>query len=687
MTAIAVIQARMGSSRLPGKVLRPLGDRPVLVWVVRAAEAVVGIDQVVVATSDLEGDDAVAAWCADNGVACHRGPEADVLGRIAGAAAAYGADLVMRLTADCPLLDPQVCGEILMSLRHRGADYASNVEPRSWPDGLDCEVFTAAALAAADREAGPGHDREHVTPFLRRHRHRFRQVTLTCPLDGLAAQNWTLDTAEDFAFLEALVPLLPDGRPPSYLEVLAALESDPALAARSTRASNAPASFASETAGPLLERVPQGGYETSSALLRRAERVIPLGSQTFSKSRVNFPPGAAPLFLTHGRGGRVWDVDGNEYVDLVLGLLPVLLGYCDADVDSAIRTQLDKGISFSLATELEAELAERLVEMIPCAEMARFGKNGSDATSAAVRLARAHTGREHILLSGYHGWHDWYIGTTSRHHGVPHAVRDLSHVVGYGELEALADKLGELRGQVAAVIMEPMAAVEPAPGYLEEVKALAHRHGVLLIFDEIITGFRFAPGGAQELFGVTPDLAAFGKGMGNGMPISAVVGRAEIMRGFEEVFFSGTMGGEALSLAAAIAVVDKIRREPVIDTLWRRGRELAEGTRARIAAHGLEDSIGLIGLDPWCLLQFRDHPHGSKDAIKTVFLVEMLRRGVLISASHNVCFAHSEADVAQVLAAYDEVLPLIADSLTQPDLEARLGREPLRPVFAVRQAG
>ena len=682
MTSVAVIQARMGSSRLPGKVLRDLGDRPVLGWIVRAAQEVVGIDKVVVATSEAAADDAVAAWCAEAGVACHRGSEDDVLQRMTEAAEACDADIVMRLTADCPLLDPQVCGEILMALTRSGADYASNIEPRSWPDGLDCEAFTMAALRIAEREAEAGHDREHVTPFLRRHRQRFRQVNLTCPLGDLSQQNWTLDGEEDFAFLQALAPLLPGDRAPSYLEVLAALDSDPALATRSRRAPQPPAQV-----DGLLHRVPQGGYEASSTLLSRAERVIPLGSQTFSKSRVNFPPGAAPLFLTHGRGGRVWDVDGNEYVDLVLGLLPVLLGYCDPDVDAAIREQLDKGISFSLATELEAALAERLVETIPCAEMVRFGKNGSDATSAAVRLARSHTGREHILLCGYHGWHDWYIGTTSRHQGVPAAVRGLSHAVRYGDLIDLERKLGELDGQVAAVIMEPMTAQEPPSDYLEQVKALAHRHGALLIFDEIITGFRFAPGGAQELFGVAPDLAAVGKGLGNGMPVSAVVGRADVMRGFEEVFFSGTMGGETLSLAAAIAVVDKIRREPVIETLWQRGRSLAEGTRARIEAHGLGDTLQLAGLPPWCLLQIQDHPHGSKEAIKTLFLVEMLRRGVLISASHNICYAHSDDDMAQVLAAYDEVLPLLRDALTQPDLEARLGCEPLRPVFAVRQAG
>ena len=684
MKAIAVVQARMGSTRLPGKVLRELAGRPVLGWVTRAAAAIPGIDAVTVATSDSAADDALAAWCAEQGLDCWRGSEPDVLERVLGAARGAGADVLLRLTGDCPLLDPQVCGEVLALLRRGGADYASNVEPRSWPDGLDCEAMTLAALEAAAEEAAPGPDREHVTPFLRRHQQRFRSLGLRCPIEGLVDESWTLDSAEDFAVLERLAARLPAERPPSYLEVLAAIEADPELAAASRRGARAPEIALTDHAVQPSRAANWNGYERSRALLERAERRIPLGSQTFSKSRVNYPVEASPLFLTHGRGGRVWDVDGNGYVDLVMGLLPLLLGYCDPDVDRAIREQLDRGITFSLATELEAELAERLAEMVPCAEMARFGKNGSDATSAAVRLARHHTGRDHLVVCGYHGWHDWYIGTTSRDGGVPRAVAALSHKVAYGDLEALAAALGA--HEVAAVIMEPMTLAEPPPGYLEEVKALAHRHGALLVFDEIVTGFRFAAGGAQELFGVTPDLAAVGKGLGNGMPISAVVGRAEVMRGFEKVFFSGTMGGEALSLAAAIAVCDKLRREPVIETLWRRGGALAEGARRRIEAHGLAEVIALKGAAPWMVLDLADHPNGSRYAIKTLFLAEMLRRGVLISASHNLCYAHSEQDVEHVLGAYDEVLPLLAEALAEPDLDRRLDYAPIQPVFAVRGA-
>ena len=262
-------------------------------------------------------------------------------------------------------------------------------------------------------------------------------------------------------------------------------------------------------------------YQHSLALSARAEQSIPLGSQTFSKSRLCFPHGAAPLFIERGQGARVWDVDGNEYLDFASGLLAISLGYCDPDVNQAVLEQLNLGSIFSLPHRLETEVAEQLIELIPCAEMVRFGKNGTDATSACIRLSRAVTGRERVAVCGYHGWQDWYIGSTTRHLGVPECVRELTHRFDYNDLGSLKAQLEAHPGEFAAVILEPMNVAWPTPEFLPGLRQLCDQHGALLIFDETITGFRFHLGGAQTLFGVTPDLAAFGKGMANGFPISA----------------------------------------------------------------------------------------------------------------------------------------------------------------------
>ena len=425
-------------------------------------------------------------------------------------------------------------------------------------------------------------------------------------------------------------------------------------------------------------------YIESNRLHERALHTIPLASQTFSKSAVQFPKGGSPLFIDCGAGSKVFDVDGNEYVDFVSGLLPIVLGYNDPDVNDAIRTQLDRGIVFSLPSPLEMELAELLVDVIPCAEQVRFGKNGTDATSAAIRLSRAFTGKEHVIALGYHGWQDWYIGATTRNKGVPYVVGTLTHRLGYNDLKNLKQKFDECRGNVACVIMEPMNFDMPLEGYIEEIRAICDVHGALLVFDEVITGFRFSLGGAQEMLGVTPDLAAFGKAMGNGMPISAIVGRRDILREMEDVFFSGTFGGEALSLAAAIAVIRKMQREPVIEHLWQFGQKVIDGTRALIKKHGLEAVVEVKGLAPWSTLTFTPHASASAQAIRTRYIVDMMAHGILTLGAHNISYAHDENDLDQLLRANDSSFGNMRMALDSGTLEDDLEVDVIYPVFQVR---
>jgi glutamate-1-semialdehyde 2,1-aminomutase len=377
-------------------------------------------------------------------------------------------------------------------------------------------------------------------------------------------------------------------------------------------------------------------------------------------------------------------VDGNEYIDFVNSLAATTLGYNDPDVTAAVKAQLEDGVIFSLPHPIEIQVAEKIVEMVPCAEMVRFGKNGSDATAGAVRVARAYTNRDHVAVCGYHGWQDWYIGTTARNRGVPKATRDLTHAFMYNDLDSLARIFREWHGQVAAVVLEPMNLTEPEPGFLEGVKELTHANGAVLVFDETVTGFRYANGGAQEYFGITPDLATFGKGVANGYPLSVVAGRADIMRLMEEVFFSFTFGGETLSLAAAYATMSKLQREPVIATLKDKGQSLADGVRERIERHGVQHIFALSGHPAWTFLQIRDTEPYSLWEIKTLFLQEIFARGILTLGSHNMSYAHSDEDINRLLAAYDEVFPLIRDAVGGKTLDAQLRCAKLEPLFKVR---
>lgn len=425
-------------------------------------------------------------------------------------------------------------------------------------------------------------------------------------------------------------------------------------------------------------------YRHSEELLDRALKSIPLASQTFSKSLTQYPRGAAPFFITRGKGSKAWDADGNEYVDFVNGLLAVSLGYGDPDVDAAVKAQMENGVIFSLPHPIEMETAEKICEMVPCAEKVRFGKNGSDATAGAVRAARAFTGRERIAVGGYHGWQDWYIGSTTRNKGVPEATRGLTHPFPYNDLEALHGLFKEHPDQFAAVILEPMNITEPEAGYLEGIQELARKNGALLIFDEMITGFRFAKGGAQELFGVTPDLASFGKGLANGYPLAAVAGRADVMREMEEVFFSFTMGGETLSLAAAKAVMEKLEREPVIETIARQGAKVKTGIQALIDKHGAGDILSVSGHPSWTFLVIADHPDYDAWALKTLYLQEIFARGVLSLTTHNMSYAHDDDDVKTLLNVYDQVFPLLQEAIANRDLDDRLRCQRLEPLFKVR---
>lgn len=656
MKIVAVVQARMGSTRLPGKVMMDLGGQPVLAWSVRACRSALGVNETYVATSVLPQDDVIAAWCVENRVKCWRGPEDDVLSRFAGALLDSQADAVLRITGDCPFIDMDVIATIVRLYRDRDneLDFVTNVSPRTYPDGLDVQLMSSDALLCADREAKRAIDRDGVCTWIERNRSRFPAETLICPIPDMQHERWVLDTKQDYEFCKALARRWQwHYGPPTLLNILHVLDTYPEIRHINTGHVMNERYFDALAEEPLYERT----YKRSQTALARAEYVIPLGAQTFSKSKLQYPQ-PSPLFLSHGEGSTVWDVDGNEYIDLVSALLPNILGYRDADVDSAIRRQLQSGISFSLATELEAELAETLCQIIPCAEAVRFGKTGTDATSAAIRLARAFTSRDKVLVcGGYHGWQDWSV---ERNRGVPPDTQKNTVRIPYGDSPWLqgADRF-------AAVIVE----ANSNKAYLETLRAYCTQTDAILIFDEIITGFRYDIGGAQALFDVTPDLACFGKAMANGMPLSAVVGKRSIMNLMEppdNIFFSGTFFGEALSLAASVATIKKIRTRDIIPKIWRTGSDLYLAAQDLIAQHDLKEKIWLSGKPCYVRIFTEDAD------IAALLRMEMVKTGVLITNSHNISAAHGPNEVRRIVKSYNHALGVVRKALDNRDVKERL---------------
>ena len=416
----------------------------------------------------------------------------------------------------------------------------------------------------------------------------------------------------------------------------------------------------------------------SDELYERALKVQKPVTQTLAKGPGQFTKGIAPKYIQRGQGSHVWDVDGNEYIDFNSAIGPISLGYAYPAVDEAIKKQLEDGITFSMMHPLEVEVSELLQQVIPNAEAVKISKTGADVCSAAVRVARAFTGREKIFCCGYHGWHDWYIGITSRNAGIPEAIQNMTHTFEYNDLNSIKASLDET---VAALILEPFIFEAPKPGFLKELADACSANGTLLIFDEMWTGFRIALGGAQEYFDVKPDLAVYSKACANGMPIAFLTGRADVMELFNlQVFSYTTFGGEALSLAACIATINELRDKNVPKYLDEKGALLKDGYNQIAIETGMDIYTRCVGYNCRSMVIFIPEA-GNGLELKALMQQEMIKRGVLWAGFHNMCYSHSDEDIAYTLSAYRDVMPIMKEAITSGNIKQYLKGEVLEAVF------
>ncbi len=416
----------------------------------------------------------------------------------------------------------------------------------------------------------------------------------------------------------------------------------------------------------------------SNKLYERALRVQKPVTQTLAKGPGQFTNGVAPKYIQRAKGSHVWDVDGSEYIDFNSAIGPISLGYAYPVVDEAIKRQLQDGITFSLMHPLEVELSELIQQVIPNAEAVKIAKTGADVCSAAIRVARAFTGRDKVFCCGYHGWHDWYIGITSRNAGIPEAIQNMTYTFEYNDIEAIKKALDET---VAALILEPFIFEAPKPGFLQELAEACQANGTLLIFDEMWTGFRIAIGGAQEYFNVKPDLAVYSKACANGMPIALLTGRADVMQLFNsEVFSYTTFGGEALSLAACIATINELRDKNVPKYLDKKGALLKDGYNQIAMETGMDIYTRCIGYNCRSMVTFMPEA-GNGLEVKTLMQQEMIKRGVLWAGFHNMCYSHSDEDIAYTLCAYRDVMPIMKEAIQSGNIKQYLRGDVLEAVF------
>lgn len=638
MVVAIIIQARMNSARFPGKVLAPLCGIPVLQRVIDAGFRTTY--ETYTSIPDADDHSPLGAYLMGECRARLMGPcgldENDVLGRFYHSAVSLGKpDTIVRLTGDCPLVDHRTIIEMVERFQSRRIPYIGRAND---PDGNDVEVFSFSVLEQAQRcnslEKG---DREHVTSWIRR---LPNAVLMTAPQDTTGIK-YSIDTVDDLRVCEALLNECGAG----------ATWQDYCAAYRRLYLAPKPAS------GLVIVE--------SQKVAMRAATLIPMGTQTSSKAAARMCYGFGPKFAIRANGCEVVDVDGNKFIDWAMGLGPITIGHGDGRIENAVRYAVGFGNCLTLPHDFEVSLAEKLNKWVPCAENVRFMKSGSDATSACVRLARAFTSRYDIVRCGYHGWADWALDPQyGNADGIPPEVSKLTHAVPYGDLEEVEEAFQHY--QPACFILEPVSLIKPPDWYLPRVRKLCDTYNVILIFDEIITGIRMAKGGAQEVFGVKPDLCAIGKGLANGIPISAVCGRADIMDMFNHTHISGTFFGDTIGLSAALETMSILEEQNFWAHQERVGKSLIEGYAAARAENGMSSYTRILGMPHFTVVQWDDQAHG------TLFQQEMLRRGVLFTGSQFPCLAHHEAAINQTVRAYGEAMRITADAIKTGTVEKKL---------------
>ena len=648
---LALVQARMGSKRLPGKVLKRIDGKPLIEILLQRLSRAKNIDKILVTTGLRMENDSLVDCVEKLGYEVFRGSEDDVLDRYYQAAKLYRPEVVVRITGDCPLIDPNIVDDVIELYKKGKADYASNIDPPTYPDGLDTEVFSFRALENAHRNATTNYDREHVTPFLRKNS-RFKAVNLFSDED-YSSERWTVDYPEDLEVIKKILNHFVGDLDFSWKDVMRLKHANPE----------------SFFANKSIRRNATSETGAGQELYTRAKKIIPGGTMLLSKRPEMFLPERWPAYFSKAKGCRVWDLDGIEYIDMsIMGIGTNTLGYGHPEVDNAVREVIDRGNMSTFNCPEEVYLAERLIDLHPWADMTRFARSGGEANAIAIRIARAASGKEKVAICGYHGWHDWYLSANLSDDssldghllpglepkGVPRELRGSAIPFAYNDLEGLEQLI--IQHEIGVIKMEVFRSAEPEEGYLESVRKLASDHNIILIFDECTSGFRETFGGLHKKYGVEPDMMLLGKALGNGYAITAVLGRAEIMAAAQETFISSTFWTERIGSVAALKTLEVMEREKSWQQITNTGRSISQGWQDLARKYGLPLELG--GLSA---LKNFSIPLENGLKYKTLVTQEMLKQGFLASNTVYSCIDHTDQVVTEYFEKLDPILALIAE--------------------------
>jgi len=609
------------------------------------------IDQIVVATSVEPDNNILVAHVESLGYQCIQGDENDVLGRYLLAANYCNADVIVRITGDCPLADPALVDKVIGGFRKEKVDYFANCNPPMFPDGLDIEVFTRTALERSARMTQETQDREHVTRYLRESG-AFKTGSLTNNED-LSGWRWTVDELADLEVIRKVFSHFAPNLNFTWQEVAELQRIHPHIF----------------SANQALKRNQGAMMGKGQKLWKRAKNIIPGGNMLLSKRPEMFLPEQWPSYFSKSQGCTVWDLDGRTYTDMsIMGIGTNTLGYGHPEVDAAVLKTVQDGNMSTLNAPEEVYLAEKLIELHPWADMARFARSGGEANAIAIRIARAASGKDKVAICGYHGWHDWYLSANlgddqnlAGHilpglepNGVPGNLKDTVYPFNYNDfagLEALINK-----NDIGVIKMEVVRNMGPKDDFLHKVRELATRKGIVLIFDECTSGFRETFGGLHKKYGVEPDMAMFGKALGNGYAVTATIGRREVMEAAQTSFISSTFWTERIGSVAALKTLEVMERERSWESITQTGLNIRAGWQKLADKYELE--ITHMGLPALTAFSFNSE---STLKYKTLITQEMLEKGYLAGNSVYVCTEHSESVVAEYFEQLDPVFAMIKE--------------------------
>ena len=651
MKIVGLVQARMGSTRLPGKVLKKIVGKPMIELLLERLSKSAELDEIVVATSEDVENDKLQFFVESMGYRCTRGSEKNVLNRYYESAKQIKADVIVRITADCPLIDPELVDECIKNFKKSNVDYFSNVYPRTYPDGLDISVMSFSSLERANNEAVSEYDKEHVTTFIRNSK-KFTKSSLKYKED-LSKLRWTVDEPEDLVVISNVFDYFSPNINFNWHQILELEKLKPNL-------------FFENKNIKLNEGASLG---SGQKLYKRAKKIIPGGNMLLSKRPEMFLPGKWPSYFSKSKGCEVWDLDGNKFIDMsIMGIGTNTLGYGHPEIDEAVNQTIKRGNMSTFNCPEEVYLAEKLIDMHSWSDMARFARSGGEANAIAVRIARAASGRDKIAVCGYHGWHDWYLSANLSDDksldghllpglepkGVPRNLKNTVFPFNYNrinELDSLVSK-----HDIGVIKMEVSRATGPEDNFLQKVRQLANKKNIVLIFDECTTGFRETFGGLHKKYNVEPDMAMFGKALGNGYAITAIIGRREIMDEAQSTFISSTFWTERIGPTAALKTLEVMEREKSWKKITNIGKKISSIWNKLASKY--EIPLKVYGLPALIKMRFESQLNLE---YKTLISQEMLKRGFLASNAVYVCTEHNENVLKEYEESLDQVFSLIAE--------------------------